>query len=118
MTSSRHSKKDKKHKKHKKDKHHHKAKTLDSFSQRQTEMSQLSHATASTACTLTTMSVRESAKFKKESRAMFQKMAAAIDLAQAGAMPSRLNDHEPVPTLRDQIDSGSLLREMYLLETV
>ena len=58
----------------------------------------MSQATASTA--VTGMSVRDSNKFKKEARQMFQKMAATIDLNHYGALPSR-NENDVIPSLKD-----------------
>ena len=42
---------------------------------------------------------------------MFQKMAATIDLKSSGVLPDRYEG--PTPSLKDQIVSGSILREMY-----
>mgnify|MGYP001611481375 CR=1 FL=1 len=47
---------------------------------------------------------------KKEAKEMFQKMAAHIEFQDA--QPSN-NQPGPVPTLKDQIYSGSILKEMY-----
>ena len=42
---------------------------------------------------------------------MFQKMAATIDLKGSGAIPDRYEG--PPASLKDQIETGSILRQMY-----
>ena len=43
---------------------------------------------------------------------MFHKFAATIDFERSAYHPQS-NDFGPTPTLRDQINTGSILREMY-----
>ena len=45
-------------------------------------------------------------------------MAATIDLSQVGALPPRYQPGDAVPSLKDQIESGSILRDMYHKKTV
>ena len=78
-------KREKKHKdkkRHKKDK-----KKLRDHLEVSQEQSQLTTVSISTAATFS--SSRDSAKFRKEAKQMFQNMAATIDLSQCGALPQR-----------------------------
>ncbi len=45
-------------------------------------------------------------------------MAATIDLSQCGALPPRYIPGDVVPSLKDQIETGSILRDMYHKKTV
>ncbi len=49
---------------------------------------------------------------------MFQKMAATIDLSDCGGLPPRYKPGDAIPSLKDQIESGSILRDMYHKKTV
>ena len=45
-------------------------------------------------------------------------MAATIDLSDCGALPPRYKPGDATPSLKDQIESGSILRDMYHKKTV
>eukprot|EP00347_Sterkiella_histriomuscorum_P013686 403363756 len=102
--------KKKKHKKDKKKKKHKKDKKKKDKKSKQSSEPKVKKESSSTK--LKPERTREQIQFTKDVREMFQKFSANIEFDKSAYQPIQ-DDFGPTPTLRDQINSGSILREMY-----